>query len=933
MPWRLLVLFLAAVLQPACLQLPDYDETGCGDSILGAGEDCDGRYAIDGATCGAPGDEHACHYVCTSDAACPDGWGCGADGRCYQPQLVLAPPPAPKPLPMRVSDVTDVDGDGFGDLVGNAGVTITTRFGDVSGALDESFDLSIPPPTGKVWFAPLDGDGQSDAIIPLGATLVVLSGQETRDFASRLFPTLRLPLDVREATGAALEGDRDLQDPARAPLDLDSELLLLTQSERPEGPQSTMTFVGSSCGEVPVPLPGGRQVADLGGRPSAQNPLASGTRIPRADLDGDGFTELALAFRGSPTLHLYGSAGSPDSPDPASCLRPVPYSPTPEISMPAGYALGDQNALFVDVDGDTDLDVLMGITAIEPPATPPDLPPLAAIAVAHALGDGTYEAEAAPLLDLTPFPAEQRLLYAPLAAGDLDGAGGLEYVTPGGILQIGPDLAPVILAAPSAGAWVAAEVLDVNDDGALDVVAASSGGIDWFLNAGPIGLPGHFNRFILDTVFLSPQLRSGDFNGDLLPDIAVAGRIDEDQNALTVVFSTSTGAPSEVQSIGRFGDRFHFMDTALIPALGGRSIDGVSDVTLWTSNDSLDPMRPPEAAFYAVQGSTSQRLLSPFFVVGDPRQPLEQQASMVIAAAGAFAGAAFELPGNPRSIAVVSRPVAVSDPETETSGLTLLVPRAFGELRPTQPAPALLVPLSRFQVDCALWLAGDVEQGDDFGPDELIGVEQGVSCEGFTARPALAVLVLSVPTPEAPPVLAVIDLPDRYDRVTSARLADVDANQSLDLVLVLGKKDAAQADVMILWNDDSCPTSRFCESSATLVPASPSLVPTDVVAMQLQGDARRELVVLSDSLGDGPARSSVEVFAASADDARNYQSTVTSLATPPNRLITYLAAGDINGDGLEDLVLGGAILADVLIQTPAEPLGTAQTRQAAEETP
>jgi hypothetical protein len=929
MSWRLLVLFLAAVLQPACLQLPDYNETGCGDSILGAGEDCDGRYAIDGAACGAPGDEHACHYVCTSDAACPDGWGCGVDGRCYQPQLVLAPPPAPKPLPMRVSDVTDVDGDGFGDLVGSAGVTISTRFGDVSGALDQSFDLVTPPPTGKIWFAPLDGDAQSDAIIPLGATLVVLSGQETRDFASRLFPTLRLPLDVREAAGAALEGDRDLQDPARRPLDLDSELLLLTQSERPEGPQSGMTFVGSSCGEVPVPLPAGQQVADLGGRPSAQNPLASGTRIPRADLDGDGFTEFALAFRGSPTLHLYGSAGSPDSPEPATCLRPVPYPRTPQISMPAGYALGDLNALFVDVDGDTDLDVLIGITAIEPPGAPL----LAAIAVAHALGDGTYEAEATPLLDLAPFPAEQRRLYAPLAAGDLDGDRILEYVTPGGILQIGPDLQAVMLAVPSAGSWVAAEVLDVNDDGALDVVAASSGNVDWFLNAAPLGLQGHLNRFILDTVFLSPQLRSGDFNGDLLPDIAVAGRVDGSQNELTVVFSTSTGAPSEVQSIGRFGDRFHFMDTALIPALGTQNIDGVSDVTLWTSNDSLDPMRPPEAAFYAVQGSTSQRLLSPFFVVGDPRQPLEQQASMVIAAAGAFAGEAFGAPGNPRSIAVVSRPVAVGDPENDTSGLTLLVPREFGELRPIWPEPLPLVPLSRFQIDCALWLVGDVAQGDDFGPDELIGVEQGASCEGFSARPALAVLVTSVPAPDAPPAVEIIDLPAQYDRVTSARLADVDANQSLDLVLVLGKKDAAGADVMILWNDQSCPTSRFCESSATLLPSSPSLVPTDVVAMQLHQDARRELVVLSSSLDDGPVRPNVEIFAAPADDARSYQSTVTSLATPPNRQITYLSAGDINGDGLEDLVLGGAVLADVLLQTPAEPLGTTQTRQAAEETP
>jgi FG-GAP-like repeat len=930
---RLLVVFLAAVLLSGCA-LPELRELGCGDSVLSAGEDCDVRYVMEDGTCGEVGTRNECRYVCTETSDCPEGWRCATDGRCNQPQPVFEDFTPGASLPGGISGVIDVDGDRVGDVTGSDGATVSVSFGDDADAFTSGLALALPLLSGDAWFAPFDGDALADLIIPLERALLIFSGRSTRTFVSQLFSSGLAALDVHDAAGVVVEADGDAA----------SEVLVLIQTEA----GSSMAFRDVACSETP--LPGGHQVPDLAGTSPVN--LAASKRISAADLDGDGISEIALAFRGDSTLHLYTSTGSPDATDPATCLRPTAFA---DITLPDGYTLADGRVLFVDFEGDGDLDVLMPVSDLPIGMLPGEsFRPVTSVWVARALGDGAYEPTPSEIVELTPVLMDY--LSSPMAAGDLDGNGLADYVMVQGIFLTlppegdEPSAKLVRIATPRSAFWDEAAVVDVNTDGALDVIASGFAirGIDWFVNAGAVGLPGLFNRFVVDTRGSVEHLILGDFNGDLSTDVAaIEVGTDSVWNELIVVFSTGAGLPGPAQPNGRVGKLAWFVGSALLPDPSSRDIgviDGISDLVLMSSANARDPLNPvpQDASFYDLLGTTSQMLVSPLYLF-DAAEVIGDTRAAIVVATGNFAGGAATDVAS-RGVAVLSVPESVRSfvpgPDFDTS-LTLLGSNPAGELQPEAVGTEVIDQLANFNPACEHWLVGDIDRPDGTpGADELVGVEKLLPCNLGLPGPELSILVIRL-LGAAGQSVERISLPG-YESVPVARLVDLDGDGALELILVAvlpaSPEPAAgpTSELLILWNDPACATAPFClESSARLPvedlradPAGAWPSPRDVVAMQLAGDERRELAVLyTTALPVASSQTVLLGFASSADSPRDYRRIEGGPKIDFDSRIERFVAGDVNGDGLDDLVLGEQSYIRVLLQMPAEPLGTTMARR------
>jgi hypothetical protein len=932
MPTRLVVVLVAAALQSSCLLLPGYQESGCGDSILGVEEDCDGRHDPAGGTCGEPASEQACHYVCggEDDVACPAGWGCGLEGRCYQPRGDFEDPDTSMLLPIRVSAVSDIDGDGYADLLGNNDTTLSVRFSDGEGKFGDDLLMSIPRPTGPVWFAQLDQDSLTDVLIPLGPALLAFAGQSTRELDSFLFPSVTFPASLDAAVGAVVETERP-------GLIADSEMLII-RDDGDTGMLGQMGFLDTLCPNLPtdaIPLPDGHGAFELADGPFGFTDRA----IATADVDGNGMTEFVLAFPGAQVVYLYTSDGAP------ICPLPAPYGAMPQIALPPGTTLHSMNPLFTDLEGDGDLDLLLPLL---------DDAFRVRVAAARALGDGTFEPPSIlPELDeLAVDFDEQRV---PLAAADLDGNKKADFVTPGGIYLAFPpeggdtldQLVPV--AAARQTAWLDAEIIDVNGDGALDVVATSpERGIDWLVNAGAVGPFVRFNRFLVDTAFRPTHLRSGDFNGDQLGDVIVLEELSFELYELTVVFSTPSGVPGEGLRSGRIRRPVWLMEPSQIPELNPPELDGVTDIFI------VNDLGTGSSGVYALQGSTSQQLISPFLAFPLPEGPNSDNQVIVAAAVGDFLGdAALEPELRRRFIAAVAVPEAAfrggqgneDEAVDAPSSMVLLYSSPEGELSQLGQ-PVELGLLSAFNTRCALWLTGDLDDVDEpltdgLARDELIAIESLRQCPFDVFDRRLAVQILRYPAEGGPvpePESTIVQLPSEYADVVSARLVDLDADGKRDLLL-FGRTDAWEWLVTILWNDDGCradPSACLAQSTRLTLPTSgfpggdaPALPPiggdmtdyyrpvVDAVPMQLVGDDRPEIAVLYNGFD-----ANLHVYEPSADAPREFA------INPRPRDIrmefgfaTNVNAGDVNGDGLDDLVVGFGQLTNVFWQEPAPAMG------------
>ncbi|MBI4821232.1 MAG: VCBS repeat-containing protein [Deltaproteobacteria bacterium] len=569
-PW---VLALATT---ACTELPARPADVCGNGVVESPrEDCDttsDSVLGDDLACAPAGDPlRECRYVCDAGGpSCPLGWSCDRDGLCHYPSGRFG---VIDTLPFNAEFLRtgDLDGNGRQDLVGIRADRVSVRFGSDDG-LSEPYVFAISL-AGIPSIADVDADGLDDVVAPMfGGQLSVLLGESNRS----LVPVPYASLEPAGATRFQLK-------PIRT---------------RTTHPADGFVFFFEEPGGAYLTI---RDFDDASGAGTAYRVASSldeiAGRVPIGDLDGDGDEELVLAIHGSPVVSVL-------HPRCAGSCAPVEVT-AEALTFPGAIDSGVQ---LGDVDGDGTLDLIADVgdrTAV-------------------ALGDGSgsfglpaIEARFDALLYIDIYPIRPELATRwPVAAGDLDADGRADFVSPfgvyvsssGGLTHRGTNVSSL--------EWTEAVVTDLNRDGHADVAAISADfpGVDLMLGDGA----GRFSLGRVETDALVRSLRTGDFDGDRVGDLALVIGSGPDEQA-AVVFGTLEGPLAPPVSMGRLGGTISDFESAKLYS-GPFFFDVTDDLIVTTSSQSQS------IAF--LTGARERRMLSPL-ILGVPDEALGSSLAVV----------------------------------------------------------------------------------------------------------------------------------------------------------------------------------------------------------------------------------------------------------------------------------------------------------------
>ena len=168
---RLAIATLAITAGIGCSD-PVIDRGVCGNGIVEPGEDCDSR----DRRC------DKCGITCSDTAEClaydesggTAGFVCGPDNFCHAPKGVFKRV-GEVARPVTSFRITDVNSDGFGDVLGESQTAVTVLFGDRDASLFKSAELQTPFPQGPATYADLDGDGSLDVLAPTADGIVAFT--------------------------------------------------------------------------------------------------------------------------------------------------------------------------------------------------------------------------------------------------------------------------------------------------------------------------------------------------------------------------------------------------------------------------------------------------------------------------------------------------------------------------------------------------------------------------------------------------------------------------------------------------------------------------------------------------------------------------------------------------------------------------------------
>ncbi len=569
--------------------------------------------------------------------------------------------------------------------------------------------------------------------------------------------------------------------------------------------------------------------------------------------DVDNTLEIALGYVATQTISIY-----------AASRGPIDINDS-GASLDAGAVLRSGSGLFFgyfDGDGCRDLIANVGTTTSK----------LVVFRGTAAALDCTGALR--PAIDLIDFQADTSLRV--LAVEDFDGDGISDLVTSRGVYRV-TGTGPWAITAVSTVTepYLDAVIVDINGDGALDAAAfhESLPDVDVLINASSVGVP-VFNRFVVPTGDAVLRLAAGDFDGDLTDDVAIV-ETDSQTGGLTVSvsFGEFHGPPSARVVMDRFPALVGFLAASVVGSSG--ESDAVDELII-AEADTLDD----EIDITILFGSGARAMTAPLVLANEETmQPAEE--SPVALVVGGFEGeAALDL-------------FTVGFGENASGSAYLFEGDGTGGLNQKEREDWPRT----FDSSDAVWAAGDVD-GD--GLDEIAAGES----QSRRLEPGPSTLLLFPPHPEqvGDPLLGLVS--DKLG-VHAMAFSDLDADGDLDLLIAFDAKptDLEDETLLVAWNSGG----ELAEPRE--LPGSAGCI--DAVPLQLDTDTGPELIALCRTSAVATVQFDLRRF--DAVEPETLVATTDPVVRVPGARTTRLRVGDIDGDGLDDVIVStrGGEAADV----------------------
>jgi hypothetical protein len=513
----------------------------------------------------------------------------------FQPARAVAAGPAPEAVA-----VADLNGDGIPDLVAanHGGDTLSVLLGNGDGTFRAPRDFGVGSQPKSVAVADVNGDGMPDLVTANHGddTASVLLGNGDGTFQPQQTQALGAYLDAVAVADVNGDGTPDL---VTANYGDDTASVLLGNGDGtfqgplsfPVGPQSDLAAVADLTGDgipdlvvahVTPGSPGGMSVL-LGngdgtfGPPQTFAVVGGPDTVEVADVNGDGIPDLVVTYSDSGAVGVFLGNGD------GTFRQPQPPYPAAE---------GLHAVTVADVSGDGK----------------PDLVVLAYrnVSVLLGNGDGTFQGQQRFGVGSTPFA---------VAVADVNGDGKPEIVvankygnTVGVLLSHGDGTFRGQRTFPVGNGPASVAVADVNGDGKPDLVAANEydNTVGVLLGNGD----GTFQPQQTQPVGAYPDaVAVADVNGDGIPDLVVAnhGPLGEPGDTVGVLLGDGDGTfrPQQTYTVGSYPGSVAVAD------LNG---DGIPDLVVANS----DPFGPGTVSVLRGNGDGTFRGQHTLAVGDDP---------------------------------------------------------------------------------------------------------------------------------------------------------------------------------------------------------------------------------------------------------------------------------------------------------------------------